>query len=94
MLMETMGQVDESAMICRNSAFIGAVNNWTMLLTRNHTTVRKANLPTLSLVMALELLFTNAEASLFILSGLASRRLQDMDFTDLLDAQRFLLSDS
>jgi hypothetical protein len=68
MLMETMGQVDESAMICRNSAFIGAVNNWTMLLTRNHTTVRKANLPTLSLVMALELLFTNAEASLFMLS--------------------------
>ena len=68
MPMEAMGQIDQSAMICRNSAFVGAVNNWTMLLTRNHTTVRKANLPTLSLVMALELLFTNAEASLFMLS--------------------------
>ena len=68
MLMETMGQVDERARICRNSAFTGAVNNWTRLLTRNRTTVKKANLPTLSLVRALELLFTNAEASLFMLS--------------------------
>jgi hypothetical protein len=158
MPMEAMGQIDQSAMICRNSATVGVVNNWTMLLTQNHTTVRKANLPTLSLVMALELWFTNAEASLFMLSwtwlmpfevlvraslrlpqragsgksnidfrvsdthtlpeqnhrarqthyrsasvcssplsvdrsGLASRRLQDMDLADIFGAQRLLLSD-